>query len=75
MSQNVSMGASGFHSSMVSGWCRTNRAWKETGKEMAEDRRRERRKKKESGGGNKTMFVLSGDFTVKNKLMHNSEMS
>ena len=28
MSQNVSMGASGFHSSMVSGWCRTNRAWK-----------------------------------------------
>lgn len=55
MSQNVSMGASGFHSSMVSGWCRTNRAWKETAKEMAEDRRRERRKKKESGGGNKTM--------------------
>lgn len=56
MSQNVSMGASGFHSSMVSGWCRTNRAWKETGKEMAEDKQ-------------------SGDFTVKNKLMHNSEMS
>lgn len=28
MSQKVSMGRSGFHSSMVSGWCRTNRAWK-----------------------------------------------
>lgn len=22
------MGASGFHSSMFSGWCRTNKAWK-----------------------------------------------
>lgn len=27
MSQKVSMGASGFHSSMVSGRCSTSRAW------------------------------------------------
>lgn len=32
MSQNVSIGASGFHSSIVSGWCRTNRACMETNK-------------------------------------------